>query len=204
MSGIHSVQEPAWAPACEIAIEAGAKQPEAKARFVLDPEIIARWPAAVFAPPVTFDAFGAFRSHHFVPGAPPAEANRRTIRNERQEIIDRFGLGEQAQRAGAQLRFRAEAAKRVPAGLRRCRELRRQGLDNEFGNMTIPGEETRDMAASKPSAQAIDQAVELGFLLSAAETDLLLRTGLGDKDRQTREIETKTGVDILAQGGKPF
>src|SRR5262245_49441232 len=99
-----------------VAIEPGAKQPEAQPRFVLDAEIVARR-AAVLAPPGAFDALGPFGCDHFVQRVPPAEAHRRAVGHEREDVLDRLGPGEQAQRPRAQVGLDAEAAPRLPAEL---------------------------------------------------------------------------------------
>src|SRR5262249_266050 len=77
------------------------------------------------APPCAFDAFGSFRANHFVQGAAPAEAHRRAVRHEGEDVGDGLGLGEQTQWARAQLSLGAEAAERVPAKLGARHDLRR-------------------------------------------------------------------------------
>src|SRR6185369_18071265 len=74
----HSVQEPTRIGAVrgEIAIEAGAEQPEAQTAFVLDAEVVARG-TAMLAPPGALNALGAFGGDHLVQRPPPFEAQGR-------------------------------------------------------------------------------------------------------------------------------
>src|SRR5262249_32085087 len=174
MSRIHPVEKPARRR--YVAVESRAKEPEAQPRLVLDAEIVARG-AALFAPPSAFDAFGSFRANHFMQGAPPAEAHRRAVRHESEDVGDGLGLGGQTQRPGAQSNLGAEAAERIPAKLGARHGLRRHRRGGEFGDMAVTGDETRNPPPSEPRAQAIDQAVELGLIFTVAETDLLVRTG---------------------------
>ena len=37
-----------------------------------------------------------------------------------------------------------------------------------------------------------------------SETDLLVRTRLGDKDREPRQIEAETRIDLIAQRSEPL
>ena len=126
----------AWAGRRHVAVEPGAKQPEAQSGFVLDAEIVARG-AAVLAPPGAFDAFGPFGGNHFVQGAAPAETHRRAVGHEREDVRDRLGLGEQTQRPRAQSDIGAEAAERIPAELGSRRGLRRHGCGGEFGDVAV-------------------------------------------------------------------
>src|SRR6476660_3454564 len=111
MSRIHPVKKPARRR--HVAVKSRAKEPETQPRLVLDAEIVARG-AALFAPPGAFDAFRSFRANHFVQGAAPAEAHRRAVGHEGEDVGDGLGLGEQAQRAWAQSGAGAEAAERIP------------------------------------------------------------------------------------------
>src|SRR5262249_4176701 len=163
MSRIHPVEKPARRR--HVAVEPGAKEPEAQPRLVLDAEIVARG-ATLFAPPGAFDAFGSFRANHFVQGAAPAEAHRRAVRHEGEDVGDGFGLGEQAQRTRAQLSVGAEAAERIPAKLGARHGLRRHRRGGEFGDMAVTSDETRNPPPSEPRAQAIDQAIELGLIFT--------------------------------------
>src|SRR6516165_3583652 len=199
MSRIYPVEKPARRR--DVAIESRAKEPEAQPRLVLDAEIVARG-AALFAPPGAFDAFGSFRANHFVQGAAPAEAHRRAVRHEGEDVGDGLGLGEQTQGARAQLSLGAEAAERVPAKLGARHDLRRHRRGGEFGDMAVTGDETRNPPPSEPRAQAIDQAVELGLIFTGAETDLLVWTGFGVEHREPRQIEAEARIDLVAERGE--
>src|SRR5499433_3733923 len=201
MSRIYPVEKPARRR--DVAVEPGAKEPEAQPRLVLDAEIVARG-ATLFAPPGAFDAFGSFRANHFMQGAPPAKAHRRAVRREGEDVGDGLGLGEQTQWARAQLSLGAEAAERIPAKLGARHDLRRHRRGGEFGDMAVTGDETRNPPPSEPCAQAIDQAVELGLIFTAAETDLLVRTGFGVEHRQPRQIEAEPRIDLVAERGEPL
>src|SRR5262245_17440618 len=205
-----------------VAIEPGAKQPEAQPRFVLDAEIVARW-AAVLAPPGAFDALGPFGCDHFVQRAPPAEAHRWAVGHEREDVFDRLGPGEQAQRPRAQVDLDAEAAPCLPAELgartygvaalasRFARQ--RQGLrhvlrwersSGELGTMAVMGDEPRNPPSSEARAQAVDEAIELGPIFVSAEADLLVRTGLGGQHGEPRQIEAEARIDLVAERGQPL
>src|SRR5215813_15413568 len=201
MSRIYPVEKPARRR--DVAVEPGAKEPEAQPRLVLDAEIIARG-ATLFAPPGAFDAFGAFRANHFMQGAAPAEAHRRAVRHEGEDVGDGFGLGEQAQRTRAQLSVGAEAAERIPAKLGARHGLRRHRRGGEFGDMAVTSDETRNPPPSEPRAQAIDQAIELGLIFTHAETDLLVRTGFSVEHREPRQIEAEARIDLVAERGEPL
>src|SRR5258708_40281634 len=101
MSRIDPVQKPARRGGRHVAVEPRAKQPEAQSRLVLDVEIIARR-AALFAPPGAFDALGSFGTNDFVQGAAPAEAHRRAVGYERENVGEGLGFGGQTQRGGGQ------------------------------------------------------------------------------------------------------
>src|SRR5262249_58522076 len=58
--------------------------------------------------------------------------------------------------------------------------------------------------ASAAGGQAIDQAVELGLIFTAAETGLLVRTGFGVEHRQPRQIEAEARIDLVAERGEPL
>src|SRR6516162_2443197 len=199
MSRIYPVEKPARRR--HVSVESRAKEPEAQPRLVLDAEIVARG-AALFAPPGAFDAFGSFRANHFVQGAAPAEAHRRAVRHEGEDVDDGLGLGEQTQRTRAQLSVGAEAAERIPAKLGARHGLRRHRRAGEFGDMAVTGDETRNPSPSEPRAQAIDQAVELGLIFTGAETDLLVRTGFGVEHREPRQIEAEARIDLVAERGE--
>src|SRR5262249_48290652 len=154
-----------------------------------------------FAPPGAFYAFGAFRANHFMQGAAPAEAHRRAVRYEGEDVGNGFGLGEQAQRTPAQLSGGAEAAECIPANLRARPGLRRHRRGGEFGDMAVTGDETRNPPPSESRAQAIDQAIELGLIFTRAETDLLVRTGFGIKHRESSQIEAEARIDLVAERG---
>src|SRR6516165_4896216 len=201
MSRIHPVEKPARRR--HVAVKPRAKEPEAQPRLVLDAEIIARG-AALFAPPGAFDAFGSFRANHFVQGAPPAEAHRRAVGHEGEDVGDGLGLGEQTQRARVQVSVGAEAAERIPAKLSARHGLRRHRRGGEFGDMAVTGDETRNPPPPEPRAQAIDQAVELGLIFTRAETDLLVRTRLGVEHRQPRQIEAEAWIELVAERGEPL
>src|SRR5215469_5610101 len=201
MSRIHPVEKPARRR--HVAVKPRAKEPEAQPRLVLDAEIIARG-AALFAPPGAFDAFGSFRANHFVQGAAPAEAHRRAVGYEGEDVGDGFGLGEQAQRARAQMSVGAKAAEPIPAKLGARHDLRRHRRGGEFGDMAVTSDETRNPPTSEPRAQAIDQAVELGLIFTRAETDLLVRTRLGVEHRQPRQIEAEARIELVAERGEPL
>src|SRR5215468_11358672 len=201
MSRIHPVEKPARRR--DVAVEPAAKEPEAQPRLILDAEIVARG-ATLFAPPGAFDAFGSFRTNHFMQGAAPAEAHRRAVRHEGEDVGDGFGLGEQAQRTRAQLSVGAEAAECIPANLGARHGLRRHRRGGEFGDMAVTGDETRNPPPSEPRAQAIDQAIELGLIFTRAETDLLVRTGFGIEHREPRQIEAEARIDLVAERGEPL
>src|SRR5262245_58193238 len=201
MSRIYPVEKPARRR--DVAVEPGAKEPEAQPRLVLDAEIIARG-ATLFAPPGAFDAFGAFRANHFMQGAAPAEAHRRAVRHEGEDVGDGFGLGEQAHRTRVQLSGGAKAAERIPAKLGARHGLRRHRRGGEFGDMAVTGDETRNPPPSESRAQAVDQAIELGLIFTRAETDLFVRTGFGIEHREPRQIEAEARIDLVAERGEPL
>src|SRR5262245_25703627 len=132
----------------QVAIEPGAKQPEAQPRFVLDAEMVARW-AAVLAPPGAFDALGPFGRDHFVQRAPPAEAHRRAVGHESEDVLDRLGPDEQAQRPRAQVDLDAEAAPRLPAelGARRRAQFRRVSGARTYGVVALAARFARQRGA---------------------------------------------------------
>ncbi len=70
--------------------------------------------------------------------------------------------------------------------------------------MAVTGDETRNPPPSEPRAQAVDQAVELGLIFAGAETDLLVRTGLGVEHREPRQIEAEARIDLVAERGEPL
>src|SRR5262247_1734484 len=201
MSRIHPVEKPARRR--HVAVESRAKEPEAQPRLVLDAEIIARG-AALFAPPGAFDAFGSFRANHFMQGTAPAEAHRRAVRHESEDVGDGFGLGEQAQRTRAQLSVAAEAAECIPANLGARHGLRRHRRGGEIADMAVTDDETRNPLPSESRAEAIDQAIELGLIFTRAETDLLVRTGFGVEHREPRQIEAEARIDLVAERGEPL
>src|SRR6266404_3151895 len=203
MSRIDPVQKPARRGGRHVAVEPRAKQPEAQSRLVLDLEIVARR-AALFAPPGAFDALGSFGTNDFVQGAAPAEAHRRAVWHERENVGDGLGFGEQTQRACAQPSRGAEAAKDIPAEFGARHGLCRHGRGGEFGNVAVAGEEPRNAPPSEPRAQPIDQAVELGLIFARAETDLLVRESFGVEYRKPRQIEAEARIDLVAERGKPL
>src|SRR5262245_20098031 len=204
-SRIHPVQEPAWLRQIvgRVAIKPGAEEPEAQAGLVLDAEIIARRTTR-FAPPGAFDALGAFDGYYLVQSAAPAEAQRRSVGHDGEDVHDRLGLGEQAQRPRAAGGLGAEMTERLPAGLCSRQGLRRHGAGGELGDMAVVGDEPRYSPPSEPRAQAIDQAVERGLVLVGAEADLLVRAGLGDDDGKPRQVEAEAGIDLVAQRRQPL
>ncbi len=70
--------------------------------------------------------------------------------------------------------------------------------------MAVLGDEPRHPPPSEPRAQAVDQAVELGLILVAAETDLLVRAGLGDEHGEPRQVEAEARIDLVAERGEPL
>ena len=70
--------------------------------------------------------------------------------------------------------------------------------------MAVMGDEARHAPPSEPRAQAIDQAVELGVILVGAETDLLVRTGLGDEHGEPRQVEAEARIDLVTEGCEPL
>ena len=103
--------------------------------------------------------------------------------------------------AAASMRKRRNASH---PGSALCQSLCRNGAGGELGDMAVMGDEARNPPPSEPCAQAIDQAIELGLILVAAETDLLVRAGLGDDDREPRQIEAEARIDLVAQRSEPL
>src|SRR5919108_3307664 len=203
MSRIQSMDEPARRRRRRVAIESRAKQPEAQSRLVLDAEIVAPR-TALLAPPGAFDAFGPFGPNHLVQGAAPAEARRRAVGHEGEDIRDGLGLGEQTQWPWAQSDLGPKAAERIPTEFASRHGLRRHDRGGEFGNVTIAGEKTRNPLPSEPRAQSIDQTIEFDLIFKRAEADLFIRTGLGIKDREPCQIEAETRIDLVAERGQPL
>src|SRR5262249_46157859 len=108
------------------------------------------------------------------------------------------------QRARAQVSVGAEAAERIPAKLGARHGLCRHRRGDEFGDMAVTGDKTRNPPPSEPRAQAIDQAVELGLIFTRAETDLLVRTRPGVDHRQPRQTEAEARIELVAERGEPL
>ena len=121
-SRIHPVQEPARHPTGHAPCRDRGLRETARSADRLCPRCgnnRAR-AAALLAPPGACDALGAVDRDHFMQGAPPAEAHRRAVGHQGENVIDRLRLGEQPQRSRAQGGLGVEAAKRLPAGLGFC------------------------------------------------------------------------------------
>ena len=70
--------------------------------------------------------------------------------------------------------------------------------------MAVMGNEARNPPPAEPRAQAVDEAIELSPIFMSAEADLFVRTGLGGEHGEPRQIETKTGIDLVAERGEPL
>src|SRR5207344_369039 len=64
--------------------------------------------------------------------------------------------------------------------------------------------EARNPPPAEPRAQAVDEAIELSPIFMAAEADLFVRTRLGGEHGEPRQIETKAGIDLVAERGEPL
>ena len=159
--------------------------------------------AAFFAPPGAFDALGAFGGDHFVQRAAPAEAHRRAVRHQRQNVLDRLGLGEQPQRARAQSGLGAEAAERIPAefGWLMPAPARMRRRARGCG---CPARRAAKPAAGRAARSGDRSGGRARLDLRAAEADLLIRAGLGIEHREPRQIEAETRIDFIAQRGEPL
>ena len=82
--------------------------------------------------------------------------------------------------------------------------MRRQGDGGELGDVAVVSDQPRHPPPSQPCAQAVDQAVEIGLILTPAETDLHVRTRLGDEHREPRQVEAEARIDLVAERGKPL
>src|SRR5580704_17613493 len=86
-------------------IKSFAKKPEAMAGGILDEVVIAGWFRLAMPPPFGADAFRPLRAGDVVGHAAPAETPRRTVGNEGGDVIGRFGMGQQQERARFLLRL---------------------------------------------------------------------------------------------------
>src|SRR5579883_2833824 len=180
-------------------VEAFAIEPEAAAFRILGAEIIAGRPVRP-APPFGGDALGALDGGNLVHGAPPFEAQGRSVRNFG-DRLDRLGAFEEAQGTGG----RCEAPRAPSAALprragegdhggggapprrnrpSRIAQSRRNRRHGEFGNMRVDAIDPRDAARAEPRAQPVQQIGErLGFLLLRRARQIALRgrERLGEK-----------------------
>ena len=198
-------------PACRaeparprIAIEAGAEQPEAQPGCVLDAEIVAR------GPPCSLHQAPSMRS------GPSAATTSCSARRQRKRTggpsgtsatTSSIGSGLASSRSGrgAPVRPRRGSGGTRPSRARlRVGRLRRHGRGGELGDVAVMRDEPRHAPPAEPRAQPVDQAVELGLILAAAETDLLLRARLGDEHREPRQIEAEARIDLVAERGEPL
>src|SRR6202030_1228033 len=86
-------------------IKAFAEQPEAVAGGILDEIVVARRLGLAVPPPFGADAFRPLRAGDVVGHAAPAETPRRAVGNEGGDVLGRFGMGQQQERARFLLRL---------------------------------------------------------------------------------------------------
>ena len=104
---------------------------------------------------------------------------------------------------GAKLRLGAIAAEGLPAGVGDG-HLRRHAGPGDLRDMAVLRDQPAHAPHAQPRAQAVDQAVELGLILRAADADLLGRAGLRHQHRQPRHVEAEAGIERVGQRGQPL